>query len=487
MSKTPFPAFWGKARLSHRAVQAIVFACAPMSAMAQGVEAMPISLATAATASENVLTGVMGLREAFDAARLKDASLRATRAQTDGVKERLEQAKAQLRPNVSFSATRYDNDLSRTQPGFTGQLSTTQDRYFSYSQTLQLRQPLYRPALPLAVEQARAQIGDAEAVFDREVQNLGVRVVESYLQVLLAQEREALLAAQLKLTQAQLDAARKRFEGGQGIRTDIDEAQARLDLTQAQQLEASQSRQTALLQLQVMVQQPVQRVWPLATAALNPDAYDVQTLAAWMDKAEKTSPEIKALQARVEAARLEVQRAQASHKPTLDAVVQVSRSGSENVTSPQSSYTNRQVGLQFNLPLYAGGAVQSAVRQALAEQVRLEETLDAVRRDLSVRVQKEWRGVTEGALRMRAQQRVVASSDQVVTSVRRSYEGGVRTVLDVLNAEQQAQLARRDLAEVQLGYVASRLRLLGLVGELSADNWQLADRWFQPPIAHAVN
>ncbi len=487
MSKSSIPAFLRVVGRSRRLLQVVTVACVPALSVAQGVEPLPMSHAPASLASANALAGVMGLREAFDAARLKDASLRATRAQTDGVAERLEQAKAQLRPNVSFSATRYDNDLSRTQPGFTGQLSTTQDRYFSYSQTLQIRQPLYRPALPLAVEQARAQIGDAEAVFEREVQNLGVRVVESYLQVLLAQERESLLVAQFKLTQAQLDAARKRFEGGQGIRTDIDEAQARLDLTQAQQLEASQSRQTALLQLQVMVQQPVQKVQPLVPAALSPDDFDAKVLADWMGKAEQTSPEIKALRARLEAARLEVQRAQASHKPTLDAIAQVSRSGSENVTSPQSSYTNRQIGLQFNLPLYAGGAVQSAVRQALAEQVRVEETLEAVRRDLSVRVQKEWRGVTEGALRMRAQMRVVSSSDQVVASVRRSYEGGVRTVLDVLNAEQQAQLARRDLAEVQLGYVASRLRLLSLVGELNGDSWQQADRWFQAAVVSAVN
>ncbi len=185
-----------------------------------------------------------------------------------------------------------------------------------------------------------------------------------------------------------------------------------------------------------------------------------------------------ALRSRLEAARLEVHKAQAGHKPTLDAVAQVTRSGSENVTSPQSSYTNRQVGLQFNLPLYAGGAIQSVVRQALAEQTRIEETLEAVRRDLHIKLQNEWRGVTEGAKRMAALERAVNSSDQVVISTQKSFQAGMRTVLDVLNAEQQAQQARRDLAEARLGYVASRLRLLSLTGELDAEQLGLTTPWF---------
>lgn len=422
----------------------------------------------------------LGLGQVYEAALENDATLRAARAQALGVDERLAQAKAQQRPNVSLNVSRFHNDITRQQPNALGQSTSTQDAYFSYGQTLQLRQPLYRPALGLGVDQARAQIDDAQAVLAREVQNLGVRVAEAYLQVLLAQERETLLDVQRKLVTQQLDAARKRFDGGQGIRTDIDEAQARLDMVQAQQLEASQSRQTALLQLQVMVQRPVDAVWPLVPEALSPAAFDVQTVQSWMDKAEARSPEIRALQARIEAARLEVRRAQAGHKPTLDAIAQISRSGSETVTSPQSSYVNRQIGLQFNLPLYAGGATQSAVRQALAEQTRQEETLEAVRRDLHVRVQKEWRGVTEGVQRVAAQERAVESADRVVVSVRGSFEGGLRTVIDVLNAEQQAQQARRDLAEARLGYVASRLRLLGLVGDLDVERVTQASAWFQP-------
>lgn len=428
----------------------------------------------------------LGLAQAYSHALEQDSTLRAARAQAMGVSERVAQAKAQLLPNISLNATRFANDLSRTQPNVFGQAATAQENYASYSQSLQLRQPLYRPSLGLGVDVASAQGRDANAAFEREVQDTGVRVVDAYLQVLLAQEREGLLGIQERLAFQQVAAAQKRFVGGQGIRTDIDEAQARVDLLAAQRLEASQTRQGALLQLQLLTQQPVVAVQTLEPQALDMVGFAAQTPQFWMDKAEVNSPDVRSALARLEAASLEVQRVESGHRPTLDAIVQLSRSGSESVTSTQSSYTNRQVGLQLNVPLYAGGGIQSAVRQALAEQNRQEEVLESVRRDLRLRVQREWRGVTEAVLRSYAMARAVESAEKVVVSVKRSFEGGLRTVLDVLNAEQQAQQGRRDLGEARLQYVASRMRLLALVGELDAQTVREADRWFGMPVSGTI-
>lgn len=442
--------------------------------MASGAESQVPTGAEAA----GVAAPVVGLVQAYELALAYDANLKAARAQAAGVAERVEQAKASLLPNASVGASRFFNNLSRTQANILGVPTSVDERYYSYSQTLQIRQPIYRPALLLGVDQARAQYADAQASFDHESQALGVKVVEAYLQVLLAQENLALLDVQHRLTVEQFESAKKRFEGGAGIRTDIDETQARLDIVEAQQLAMRQTRQSAVLQLQLMLQQPISGVLALDPLALKPAAFNVMTVDDWLTRATERNPDLMALRARLEAARLEVRKAEASHKPTLDAIAQVTRSGSENVTSPQSSYINRQVGLQFNLPLYAGGAIQSMVRQALAEQTRIEETMEAVRRDLHVKLQTEWRGVTEGALRMVALERAVASSDQVVVSVQKSFQAGLRTVLDVLNAEQQAQQSRRDLAEARLGYVASRMRLLSLTGELDATQMGLTTAWF---------
>ena len=176
------------------------------------------------------------------------------------------------------------------------------------------------------------------------------------------------------------------------------------------------------------------------------------------------SPEIRSLKAQVETTRREVEKAEAGHYPTLDAIAQVSRNESDTVTSVNNRYTNKSIGLQLSVPLFSGGYVNSTIRQALADQERAEQSLEALRRDLGVRVHKEFRGVTEGVLQVRALEQAVRSTEQVTLSNRRSFEAGSRTLNDTLNAEQQKVSAQRDLAQARYIYLISRVRLQALAG-----------------------
>lgn len=406
----------------------------------------------------------MDLLQAYQAALQEDATVRAARAAADAARERLPQARAQLLPNLAFSAGRNRNDLSRTQEGLSRQPVTTDEQYYSFNQTLQLRQPLFRKPLWAGLEQAGHLVQDADATFERELQNLGVRVTGAYLEALLAQDQLDLVLSQQTFTLTQLDAARKAFAAGSGTRTDIDEAQARLDLNRAQELEARQNLEYTRRQLEVLTRHSVGELARLDAGKLPLQQPEPQGLDAWLVMAEASSPELQALKARLEAAGAEVAKAQGGHYPTLDAVVQVTRSASENVTTPSSSYLNRTVGLQLNVPLYAGGHASSVVRQALAEQTRAEQTLEATRRDLGLRLHREYRGVTEGVAKVGALEQAVRSAEQLVKSTRRSFEAGSRTLVDILNAEQQLQSTRRDLAQARYLYLVSRVRLQALAG-----------------------
>lgn len=406
----------------------------------------------------------MDLLQAYQAALQEDATLRAARATADAARERLPQARAQLLPNIAFSAGRNRNDLSRTQESLQRQPVTTDDQYYSFNQTLQLRQPLFRMPLWAGLEQAGHIVQDADATLERELKNLGVRVTGAYLEVLLAQDQLELVLSQQAFVQTQLDAARKALAAGSGTRTDIDEAQARLDLNRAEELEARQQLDYTRRQLEVLTRHPVGELARLDAAKLALQPPEPQGLDSWLALAEAGSPELQALKARLEAARSEVAKAQGGHYPTLDAVVQLTRSASENVTTPESRYTNRAVGVQLNVPLYAGGYASSVVRQALAEQVQAQERLEATRRDLGLRLQREYRGVTEGVLKVRALEQAVKSAEQLVLSSRRSYQAGSRTLVDILDAEQRLQSARRDLAQARYVYLISRVRLQALAG-----------------------
>lgn len=408
--------------------------------------------------------GAMDLLQAYNAALAQDATVRAARAAADAGREQLPQAQAQLRPSVNLRAARNLNRLTRTQEDFFGQPSTSQERYYSQSQALSLRQPLYRKSLLAGVDQARAAVEDSEASLQSELQNLAVRVSGAYLDALLAQDQLALVLAQKAATTVQLDAARKAMTAGSGTRTDIDEAQARLDLVQAQELEARQQEDLTRRQLEVLVNQPVPTLAPLDASAMPLLPPVPASVAEWVQRAEDGSPELRALRARLDTARAAVDKAQGAHYPTLDAVAEITRSASENVTSPASSYRQRTIGLQLNVPLYQGGGVDSAVRQAVAERTRAEELLEAARRDLGVRVHREFRGATEGVLQVRAREQALRSADQVVNSSRRSFEAGTRTRVDILNAEQSRQQAVRDLAHARYSWLLARVRLQALAG-----------------------
>ena len=405
----------------------------------------------------------LDLMQAYRAALEQDATVRAARAATDSARERLPQARSQLLPQVSLSVGRNHNDLTSTQT-YLGKPVGNSDQYYSFNQTLQLRQALFRKPLWDGLQQADYMVQDAEAGLERELQNLGVRVASAYLEALLAQDQLELVLTQQAFIVTQLDAARKALAAGSGIRTDIDDAQARLDMNRAQELEARQHVGYARRQLEILINAPagdLARLDADRLAQLQPES---TSLEEWLAQAEANSPEIRALRARVETARLEVAKAEGGHYPTLDAVAQVTRSASENVTTPSSRYDNHVYGLQLNVPLYAGGYTSSVVRQALAEQLRAEETLEATRRDLGLRLHNEYRGVTEGAMKVKALEQAVASADQVLTSSRRAFQAGSRTRLDVLNAEQQLQAARRDLAQARYLYLISRVRLQALAG-----------------------
>jgi len=433
---------------------------------------MPLILkgmvASALAASAMVVcaqSAVMNFRQVYQAALEQDASIRASRAAADSGRERLPQARAGLMPQVSANAGRNFNDLNSTSPNILGELTTTNDKYFSDTKAVQLRQPLVNMQRWQQFEQAKFLVAESEATLDRDLQNLVVRVAGAYFEFLMADEQLELVLAQKKMYTALVDAAKKGLAAGSGTRTDIDDAQARLDMASAQELEARQNQDQTRRQLEVLINQPVGSVAKLNVPALKLVGPQPANLDEWTLKAEKNSPEMKAMQARLDAARREVSKSQAGHLPTLDAIAQWSNSGSENITRINSRYENKSIGLQLNVPLYSGGYVNSTIRQAVAEQTRAEESLEALRRDLGVRVHKEYRGVSEGVMRVRALEQAVRSSQQMLMSTQMSLKAGSRTQLDVLNAQQQYTLALRDLAQARLIYLMSKVKLASLAGD----------------------
>jgi outer membrane protein len=416
-----------------------------------------LPLAAALVAVFSAPAQAQSLLSLYESARAYDATWQSAKAQYDANLFRAEQAKAGILPVANLAAgdtrTSFNNDVPSI------------DRPFStQSATVSASQPLYRPANFATYQQGKRQVELAEAQLTAASQDLIIRVSQAYFDVLAAQDTLAFVRAQKTATGEQLASAKRNFEVGTSTITDTREAQARFDLGTAQEIAAENDLRVKRLALDALVGKPDVNPVPLALPPTMPDPNPAD-VNVWVQQGEENSPAIQQARTGVEIAQLETEKAKAGHKPTLDAIAQWSISDSNSVNTVGTHYDQKAIGLQLHVPLYSGGYVNSQVRQAAAELDRVGETLEATRRDLAVRVEKEYRGITEGAERIRALEQAVRSSETTVISSRRSFEAGSRTVVDVLNAEQQRVTAQRDLANARYEYMASRIRLRALAGE----------------------
>lgn len=422
----------------------------------------------------------MNLLEAYQLALDQDATIRASRAALAVGQERLPQAWSQLLPSVQANIGRTRNDLNTTTPNFLGQDTTTNSAYQSFGNTVSFRQPLFNLQRYFQYQQAKEQVVDAQAVHQRDLQELIVRVGGAYMEALLTDEQLKLVLAQKQQYTTMVDAANKALKAGSGTRTDIDDAQARLDMALASELEARQNKDYTQRQLEILVNRPIDKLSVLSLSGLARLPTELAPLATWIEWAQSGSPEIQSLTARMAAADNEIAKAKSGHAPVVEGLVQWSDSGNENVTRLNSRYVNKSVGIQLVVPIYQGGYVSSQVRQAVAERTRMEEALEATRRDVNLRIHKEYRGVTEGVLKVRALEQALRSSEQLRQSTIKSKQAGFRTSLDILNAEQQLAQVSRDLVQARYLYLMSRLRLSALVGKAPLEALTEVAQAFEP-------
>ena len=398
-------------------------------------------------------------------AMLSDATFLAMQADVEATRELLPQARSQLLPNLSFSGSKSKNTTEQTSQSIFGPMTSTSD-YNSHNYALTLRQPLLRPYNIAAYVQAKAQVESADATLERAIQDVAVRVGGAYFDVLLAQSDLAVNKAQQEAYAAQLAYADKAFAAGAGARTDIDEARSRLDLMKAQALELQHRLEYVQDTLKSLVNRPLTPLALLDSKRLELVPPTPLRLEEWIAEAEAVNPQLKALRASVDAAESEVWKARSGHLPTVDFVAQRSKSESENNTSIGSKYDTKMVGVQVNIPIFSGGYVNSATRQAHAALEKQRQQLEATRREVGLAVKKEFDAATQGVHWVKAYEQAVQSAEQTLYSTRKGFQAGKRNTLDILNAEQNLATARRDLNRGRYQYVMSRLNLLSLVGRL---------------------
>ncbi|MCS6809663.1 MAG: TolC family outer membrane protein [Tepidimonas sp.] len=404
------------------------------------------------------------LQTLLEAARGYDAAYLAAQAQFQASRAKAEQAKARVLPTVGLSADAFVNRRDSSARGF-------DDSFTNQSVKLAASHPLWRPGNQLEVDQAERALQAAQAQLQLAEQDLVVRVAQAYFDVLGAQDTLAFVRAQKAAVEQQLAAAKRNFEVGTATITDTREAQARYDLVLAQEVAADNDLRVKRLALEQLVGRSGLEPWPLKDAAALP-APTPDDVQAWVQRAVAEHPAVRAAQAQLEVARLEVRKAQAAKGPTLDAVAQLQWARSPAQTPPFPYVRNQvaSVGVQFNLPLYTGGALDNRIQETVALEDKARNDLEAATRNVSQATRAAFFGVQSGLGQVRALQAAEASSQLALEANQLGYQVGVRINIDVLNAQSQLYQTKAQLAKARYDVLVGGLKLRQAAGVLGADD-----------------
>jgi outer membrane protein len=407
------------------------------------------------------------LVDLFTAAKSYDATYQSAKSQAVATLAKGEQARAGVLPTVGLGAganqTNQDSSLS----------SLNGRSYGSQSATVSASQPLYRPGNWASYEQGKKAADIAQLQLLAAEQDLIVRTSQAYFDVLAAADSLTFVRSQKAAVAEQLASAKRNFEVGTSTIVDTRDAQARYDLTVAQELAADNDLRVKSLALDQLVGKSNTAPKPMrAPVVLN----EVQPadVNQWVQQSETLNPVVKQTEIALEVARLETQKAESGHKPTLDLNGSYSMANNNGSSQLSGNYTTNvaSVGLAFNLPLFAGYSIQNRVKETLALEDKARSDLDAAKRTVAQGTRTAFFGVQSGLSQVKAYEAAEASTQSALDANKLGYQVGVKINIDVLNAQSQLFDTKAKLAKARYDVLVGGLKLRQASGVLKDDDLQ---------------
>ena len=356
-----------------------------------------------------------------------------------------------------------------------------------------LRQTIFRWDQIVNLRRADKQVAKAEADREAAQQDLIVRVVQRYFDVLAAEDRLLARNSNKNAIARQLEQAKQRFDVGLIAITDVQESQAAFDSAVADEIAAKRSLATAREFLREITGSYVSEL-----SAPGPDLPlnnpDPTSESAWIDLALGQNLALVSSRIDEQLARDEISFRRNGHYPSLELVANTRETRTDrDVTVPpvpsvmfpgsatSSSVTNPtdSIRLQFNLPLFAGGSTSSRVREAVYLHRASRENLQRVTRETERQARDAYLGVVSEISRVNALERAVESNQTALEATEAGFEVGTRTIVDVLNAQFLLFSAIVNYRQSRYDYILNVMRLKQAAGNLAVQDLESLEQFLE--------
>lgn len=425
------------------------------------VQLLLATLSLSLSVAVSYASPALDLWEVWQLAQQRDPIYAAQKANTQANQEKINQARAELLPSITAVSAIRHNDVRRVS-------GLDQSQHQSPNEwQLRLSQPLLD--LTALAQFERSRYLAAMAVLDLESarNDLFLRVSQAYFDVLTAQDSLKSLEVEQEAIEQQLRLAEYEFELGGATITDTYEAQSRLDLVINQRIITENNLQAAKNQLSRIVGQPIYVLAPLNPNVTLP-APEPTYVEAWLNQAEQGSLTIAKAGLAVQAQQQQLQAYKREHAPTLSLQAYSGSQSNQGIYGPSNGprALNSSIGIELAIPLYQGGAISSKVREntSLLQQANYE--YEDSRRATVEDINTYFVSVNNGIRQVNALQAAEQTSQAAVDANRLAYEVGVRSNIDVLNAQKQLYETQRALAKARYDTLLSSIRLKSTVGQL---------------------
>lgn len=322
----------------------------------------------------------------------------------------------------------------------------------------------------------------SDSRYQAKSSELIIRLIDNYIQVAYAQDKLLLNQSQQAIYQQQLMSSQRLFELGEGTKTDISEIQTRLYLTKSQHTDIELELENAKNKLSAMIGALLPDTEQIAK--LSDDKFILQPLipndySSWEKNALQNNINIQISRHEMAIAKQEIEKNRGEYFPTVQLYASYSNSDSDTNNTVNQKYQSANIGFYVSMPLFNGGKTTASLRQSTALYQMSAYERDATIKTITQELRHQYQICSTSNIKLSAYQQSVESAKLQLNATEKSYLGGQRTMVDVLNAEELLYRAQQDLFKAKYDYIQAWALLHQYTNTLGIEKIKTIEGYFQ--------